>query len=150
MPEFSFLTNRAKTLLAVAHDLRIRILDIARLLDLTERRTQRIVADVARTGCSERVSRDTDPSAAVMDARGVKTVKVSADISGYDSHKRFRGRKRHLLIDLFHPADRSDPPRAPALLPDLTAVVAPPRRSADPDRHRHAGGPLSFTRPLSA
>jgi DNA-binding MarR family transcriptional regulator len=50
VPEFSFLTNHGKTLLLIAHDPRIRMRDIARLLDITERRTQRIVADLAGAG----------------------------------------------------------------------------------------------------
>ena len=49
-PEFAFLTNHGKTLLLIAHDPRIRIRDIARLLDITERRTQRIVADLVGAG----------------------------------------------------------------------------------------------------
>jgi len=53
-PEFSFLTNHGKTLLLIAHDPRIRIRDIASLLDITERRTQRIVADLANAGYIER------------------------------------------------------------------------------------------------
>jgi hypothetical protein len=53
-PEFSFLTNHGKTLLLIAHDPRIRIRDIARLLDITERRTQQIVADLAQAGYIER------------------------------------------------------------------------------------------------
>jgi uncharacterized membrane protein len=53
-PEFSFLTNHANTLLLIAHDPRIRIRDIARLLDITERRTQQIVADLAEAGYIER------------------------------------------------------------------------------------------------
>jgi predicted HTH transcriptional regulator len=53
-PEFSFLTNHGKTLLLIAHDPRIRMRDIARLLDITERRTQRIVADLAKAGYIER------------------------------------------------------------------------------------------------
>jgi DNA-binding MarR family transcriptional regulator len=53
-PEFSFLTNHGKTLLVIAHDPRIRIRDIARLLDITERRTQQIVADLADAGYIER------------------------------------------------------------------------------------------------
>ena len=51
-PEFSFLTNHGKTLLLIAHDPRIRMRDIARLLDITERATQRIVADLAKPGTS--------------------------------------------------------------------------------------------------
>ena len=50
LPEFSFLTNHGKTLLLIAHDPRIRMRDIARILDITERRTQRIVADLAAAG----------------------------------------------------------------------------------------------------
>jgi DNA-binding MarR family transcriptional regulator len=53
-PEFSFLTNHGKTLLLIAHDPRIRMRDIASLLDITERRTQRIVAELAATGYIER------------------------------------------------------------------------------------------------
>lgn len=53
-PEFSFLTNYGKTLLLIAHDPQIRMRDIARLLDITERRTQRIVADLAAAGYIER------------------------------------------------------------------------------------------------
>ena len=39
VPEFSFLTNHGKTLLLIAHDPRIRMRDIAGLLDITERAT---------------------------------------------------------------------------------------------------------------
>jgi len=53
-PEFSFLTNHGKTLLLIAHDPRIRMRDIARLLGITERRTQRIVADLAEAGYIDR------------------------------------------------------------------------------------------------
>jgi len=53
-PEFSFLTNHGKTLLLIAHDPRIRMRDIARLLDITERRTQQIVADLDEAGYIER------------------------------------------------------------------------------------------------
>jgi MarR family len=53
-PEFSFLTNHAKTLLLIANDPRIRMRDIAGLLDITERRTQRIVADLDKAGYIER------------------------------------------------------------------------------------------------
>ncbi len=54
MPGFSFLTNPGKTLLLIANDSRIRTRDIARLLPLTERAAQRIVADLARRGYIER------------------------------------------------------------------------------------------------
>jgi DNA-binding MarR family transcriptional regulator len=54
MPEFDFLTNHGKTLLLIAHDRRIRIRDIADLLQITERATQRIVADLAKAGYIDR------------------------------------------------------------------------------------------------
>src|ERR1700720_471842 len=49
-PEFRFLTNHGNTLLLIARDQRIRIRDIASLLDITERAAQRIVADLTKTG----------------------------------------------------------------------------------------------------
>ena len=49
-PDFAFLTNHGKTLLVIAHDPRIRIRDIAALLGITERATQRIVAELAEAG----------------------------------------------------------------------------------------------------
>jgi DNA-binding MarR family transcriptional regulator len=52
--EFAFLTNHGKALLLIAHDRRIRIRDIADLLNITERATQRIVADLATAGYIER------------------------------------------------------------------------------------------------
>lgn len=53
-PEFAFLTNHGKALLLIAHDRRIRIRDIADLLQITERATQRIVADLAKAGYIDR------------------------------------------------------------------------------------------------
>ena len=50
MPDFAFLTNHGKTLLLIARDRRIRMRDIAGLLNITERATQRIVADLAKAG----------------------------------------------------------------------------------------------------
>ncbi len=54
VPEFAFLTNHGKTLLLVAHDQRIRMRDIASLLHITERATQRIVADLVKAGYVDR------------------------------------------------------------------------------------------------
>jgi DNA-binding MarR family transcriptional regulator len=53
-PEFAFLTNHGKTLLLIAQDPRIRMRDIAGLLNITERATQRIVADLEKAGYLER------------------------------------------------------------------------------------------------
>ena len=52
--EFGFLTSHGKTLLLIADDPRIRMRDIAALLHVTERATQRIVADLARAGYIDR------------------------------------------------------------------------------------------------
>ena len=54
MPDFAFLTNHGKTLLLIARDRRIRMRDIAGLLNITERATQRIVADLAKAGYIDR------------------------------------------------------------------------------------------------
>ncbi|HEY5058244.1 MAG TPA: MarR family transcriptional regulator [Gaiellaceae bacterium] len=54
LPDFAFLTNHGKTLLLIAHDRRIRMRDIADRLHITERATQRIVADLAGAGYIER------------------------------------------------------------------------------------------------
>ena len=47
---FSFLTNHALVLLAISHDSRARMRDIAATLDITERATQRIVGDLVEQG----------------------------------------------------------------------------------------------------
>jgi hypothetical protein len=54
VPDFRLLTNHGNTLLLIARDQRIRIRDIASLLDITERASQRIVADLVATGYLER------------------------------------------------------------------------------------------------
>jgi hypothetical protein len=53
-PDFEFLTNHGKTLLLIAHDPRIRMRDIAGLLHITERATQRIVGDLANASYIDR------------------------------------------------------------------------------------------------
>ncbi len=52
-----------------------------------------------RTAERRRVGKEPQPSAAIVDAQSVKSVEESARISGYDGHKRVKGRKRHLLVD---------------------------------------------------
>src|SRR4029079_8836396 len=52
-PDFAFLTSYGKTLLLIADDPRIRMRDIADRLKVTERATQRIVAELARAGYNE-------------------------------------------------------------------------------------------------
>lgn len=48
---------------------------------------------------STRVGRNTQPSAAIVDAQSLKTVEESAGICGFDMHKHVKGRKRHILVD---------------------------------------------------
>ena len=56
-PDFAFLTNHGKTLLVIASDPEIRIRDIAAMLEITERATQRIVAELAEAGYIDRQRR---------------------------------------------------------------------------------------------
>ena len=66
-----------------------------------------------------------------MDAQSVKTVEESAHISGFDAHKRVKGRKRHLLVDTLGiplsfyvtPADMHDTQGARRLLAGLKYFV---------------------------
>jgi putative transposase len=79
----------------------------------------------------QRLGRDPHPSAAIMDAQSVKTVEELAPISGFDAHKRVKGRKRHLLVDTLGiplsfyvtPADMHDTQGARRLLAGLKYVV---------------------------
>jgi hypothetical protein len=50
VPDFRFLTNHGNTLLLIARDPRLRIREIAVLLDIPERAAQRIVSDLVKTG----------------------------------------------------------------------------------------------------
>ena len=50
IPEFRFFTNHGNALLLIVRDPRIRIREIADLLDITEHAAQRIVADLSKAG----------------------------------------------------------------------------------------------------
>lgn len=84
-----------------------------------------------RTAVRRRVGKEAQPSAAIMDAQSVKSVEESAAISGYDGHKRVKGRKRHLLVDTLGlpisisvtPADTHDTVGAWRLLAGLQPLV---------------------------
>lgn len=84
-----------------------------------------------RTAERERVGKEPDPSAAIMDSQSVKTVEESASISGFDTHKHIKGRKRHLLVDTLGlplsvyvtPADMHDTLGARRLLAGLAPVT---------------------------
>ena len=79
----------------------------------------------------ERVGRNAQPSAAIMDAQSVKTVEESAGICGFDPHKCVKGRKRHVLVDTLGlllsvyvtPADFHDTKGARCLLSGLAPLL---------------------------
>jgi putative transposase len=78
----------------------------------------------------ERVGRNAQPSAAIIDAQSVKTVEESAGICGFDAHKCVKGRKRHILVDTLGlllavyvtPADLHDGKGARCLLAGLAPL----------------------------
>jgi putative transposase len=47
----------------------------------------------------ERLGRDPEPSAGIVDAQSVKTTGVGGEQRGFDGGKKVRGRKRHILVD---------------------------------------------------
>lgn len=60
------------------------------------------VVDLLRAGVRIAEGRDPEPSAAVIDSQSVRESAegvVPAATSGYDSHKKVNGRKRHLMVD---------------------------------------------------
>ncbi|EFH79739.1 IS5 family transposase [Ktedonobacter racemifer] len=79
----------------------------------------------------ERVGRNAQPSAAIIDAQSVKTVEESASICGFDAHKHIKGRKRHILVDTLSlllsvyvtPADLHDSKGARCLLAGLAPLL---------------------------
>jgi DNA-binding Lrp family transcriptional regulator len=69
--DFAFLTNHGKALLLIARNQRIRTREIAARLDITERSTQSIVADLANAGYIERTR---------VGRRNLYTVRVDAPL----------------------------------------------------------------------
>jgi putative transposase len=85
------------------------------------------LADLLRAAVRVASGRGPEPSAAVIDAQSVHESAegvVPAAASGYDSHKKVNGRKRHLLVDtlgllvcvIAGPASLQDRDAAPLLL----------------------------------
>ena len=54
MPEWTFLTNHAHTLLCISRDPGIRLRDVADQVGVTERAAQRIVSDLVEAGYLDR------------------------------------------------------------------------------------------------
>ncbi len=75
----------------------------------------------------QRVSKDPEPSTAIIDSQSVKTTEEAARSNGYDTHKNIEGRKRYLLVDTLGlplsvyviPADVHNRQGACCLLADL-------------------------------
>jgi putative transposase len=53
-----------------------------------------------RRAVREKVGREPEPSAAIVDSQSIKTSSVRGDARGYDGGKKIQGRKRHLLVDV--------------------------------------------------
>jgi len=52
-----------------------------------------------RRSLRKRLGRESEPSAAIVDAQSVKTTGVGGEQRGFDGGKKVRGRKRHILVD---------------------------------------------------
>ncbi len=50
MSEWTFITNHARVLIVIAQDQNVRLRDIARAIDITERAAQRIVSELVEAG----------------------------------------------------------------------------------------------------
>lgn len=86
------LADVARRLPALAH----------RLLPLSQIPPERALApclrDPSRGAEREKVGKDPDASAAIVDAQSVKATEEGAASNGYDAHKNDKDRKRHLLV----------------------------------------------------
>jgi len=58
-----------------------------------------LILKVVHAAQRNRVGKNADTSAAIMDSQSVKTTEEGARMNGYDAHKNVNGRKRHLLVD---------------------------------------------------
>lgn len=93
------------------------------------------IHDTLRAQVRQRAGRHKHPTAGVLDSQSVKTTQV-AGVRGFDSGKRVKGRKRHILVDtlglllavMVTSAARSDPAGARRLLSHLGGACKKLRR----------------------
>jgi putative transposase len=54
---------------------------------------------VLRQRLREKLGREPEPSAGIVDAQSIKTTGAGGEQRGFDGDKKVRGRKRHILVD---------------------------------------------------
>src|SRR5437667_5249713 len=92
--------------------------------------------DTLRAQVRERVGRHKHPTAGALDSQSVKTTQAPKATQGFDSGKRVKGRKRHILVDtlglllavVVTAASISDPAGAKLLLSHLAGACKKLRR----------------------